>query len=257
VDIEQLMQNPAFLMGAQMMAANRGKGVAPGVAFGTAAMGTAEALAKTRMAAAKRSREEKALDLTAQRLSEEARHNKTAEGEASRHNLSSETADERKQRMYEQRPIDLGNGKFWTPGHGVQGGSIDPLTLMLMMNGGMGIPGAGGGGSAGGPAAGPADSDEAKRAQLRKMTWDSGPAGPPAATPATPAPAAAPAAMPGASAVPMPQGAMSPDGGQMPFSAVAPRITSMLNPLNRARPLTPQEKLLIERMQLTGGYPGM
>jgi len=43
----------------------------------------------------------------------------------------------------------------------------------------------------------------------------------------------------------------------MPFSAVAPRITSMLNPLNRARPLTPQEKLLIERMQLTGGYPGM
>jgi len=208
MNFEQLMQNPYFMMGAQMMAANQGKGMAPGAAFGQAAMGTADQLARTRKQAAKRSREEKAMDITERRLAETTRANLEREKQAAA-----------KAQMYQQRPEALPGapGKYWTPSHGVQGGSIDPMTMMMMMQGGgMGFPM--GGGAPG------ADSDTAKRERLKSMEWGSGekPSATTGGAPMPDLPEATPAMRPDSQGQPMGRMGIVPPGGGMPAPAAPP-----------------------------------
>lgn len=173
MNYEQIFSDPMVMMGLQMMAANQGRGMAPAAAFGRAGVATASNLAATRERASQRAREDKMIDIQEARNTEQARHNRATEG----------TAQDRLD-LYSATPVDLGGGKYFTPLHGVQGGSMDPITAMLMSQ--MGLPGMGMGG--GMPSPGGSIDD-----QLRSLDDSFKAPAAPAAKPAPAAPAPAPA----------------------------------------------------------------
>ena len=180
--MNELYDNPYFLLGAQMAGANAGKGMAPGPAFGQAALGTALQLAQTRERAAQAARESKLLELK-----------QAAQAEAERANKAGETAANKKQSMYERRPEDIGGGRFWTPAHGVQGGGMG-LMDMLLMNQLGGVPGMMGGGGA--QSGNPLDDTVNQFMNPSPQTAPPAPAAPqmpaPQAAPMMPAPQSAP-----------------------------------------------------------------
>lgn len=125
-DMRALMQNPAFIMGARMMAANQGRGTAAGPAFGQAVMGAAGDLANIEKASADASYRNRMLELQEGRAEQAEREFQTKE---------ERLAGKPKPVKEDDKVIGYTYG-----GRFVQKPKINPMDLMMMQMMGGGMP---------------------------------------------------------------------------------------------------------------------
>lgn len=133
-DIKQLMRNPAFIAGLNMMAANRGTGTALGPAAGIAGLNTMQQLELLETESANRSYQNKSLELAQERnrLAQELAQKRMEMQQKQFQEEKRQAAT--KEQLYQARPEPLGAGRYFTPLHGVQGGG-SPLDWAMFGGG--------------------------------------------------------------------------------------------------------------------------